>query len=59
MGSVRIAIFGRCCTLAVRYSGTRRYIVADRNRNVLAPLKSPDDVQRELINLRRQPGGAE
>jgi len=36
-----------------------KYFILDRNRNVVAALKTPEEVQRELLKRRKQTGGAE
>jgi len=47
--------------IAARYPESKqtRYFILDRNRNVVAALKSPTEVQRELVKLRKQTGGSE
>ncbi|HTS76015.1 MAG TPA: TlpA disulfide reductase family protein [Bryobacteraceae bacterium] len=47
--------------LAARYPAVRDtpYFILDRRRNVVAALKSPDQVQREMAGLRKPAGGSE
>lgn len=47
--------------IAARYPESKqtRYFILDRNRNVVAALKSSGEVQRELVKLRKQTGGSE
>jgi peroxiredoxin len=46
-------------TIAERYPQTKdlKYFILDRSRNVVAALKSSEDVQRVLTDLRKQKGG--
>ena len=47
--------------IGARYPQSRdtKYFILDRNRNVVAALKSPSEVQRALAKMRTQTGGSE
>jgi len=47
--------------IAARYPASKetKYFILNRNRNVVAALNSPSEVQRELTKLRRGTGGAQ